>query len=52
MSDCWHVYLWLLKYSEKYLGLTIRVAGYTAYLVELAEDLQNEIIERTCFGMS
>ncbi len=34
---------------EKYKGLTVRVAGYTAYFVELAEDLQNEIIERTCY---
>lgn len=36
------------KHPERYLGLTIRVAGYTAYFVELAEDLQDEIIERTC----
>ncbi|MFW5886452.1 MAG: glycyl radical protein [Bacteroidota bacterium] len=35
---------------EKYRNLTIRVAGYTAYFIELAEDLQNEIIERTEFG--
>ena len=40
------------KYPEKYLGLTIRVAGYTAYFVELAEDLQDEIIERTCHKMT
>jgi len=39
------------QHPERYLGLTIRVAGYTAYFVELAEDLQNEIIERTCHGM-
>jgi formate C-acetyltransferase len=39
------------KHPERYLGLTIRVAGYTAYFVELAEDLQDEIIERTCFGI-
>jgi formate C-acetyltransferase len=36
------------KYPERYVGLTIRVAGYTAYFVELAEDLQDEIIQRTC----
>lgn len=36
------------KHPERYLGLTIRVAGYTAYFVELAGDLQDEIIERTC----
>ena len=39
------------RHPERYLGLTIRVAGYTAYFVELAEDLQDEIIERTCHGM-
>jgi formate C-acetyltransferase len=39
------------KHPERYLGLTIRVAGYTAYFVELAEDLQDEIIERTCHTM-
>ncbi len=39
------------KHPERYLGLTIRVAGYTAYFVELAEELQDEIIERTCHGM-
>jgi formate C-acetyltransferase len=32
---------------ESYRGLTIRVAGYTAYFTELASDLQDEIIERT-----
>jgi formate C-acetyltransferase len=43
----------LLKAREdpdSYRGLTIRVAGYTAYFTELAEDLQNEIIERTSHG--
>jgi formate C-acetyltransferase len=35
---------------DSYRGLTIRVAGYTAYFTELAEDLQNEIIERTSHG--
>jgi len=40
------------KHPEKYLGLTIRVAGYTAYFVELAGDLQDEIIERTCQQMT
>lgn len=34
---------------EKYRSLTVRVAGYTAYFVELAHELQNEIIERTCY---
>ncbi len=40
------------RHPESYVGLTIRVAGYTAYFVELAEDLQNEIIERTCQNLS
>jgi formate C-acetyltransferase len=35
---------------ESFRGLTIRVAGYTAYFTELAEDLQNEIIQRTTHG--
>ncbi|HLN56648.1 MAG TPA: formate C-acetyltransferase/glycerol dehydratase family glycyl radical enzyme [Bacteroidales bacterium] len=32
---------------QNYRGLTIRVAGYTAYFTELAPDLQDEIIKRT-----
>jgi formate C-acetyltransferase len=39
------------KEPEKFRNLTIRVAGYTAYFTELAEDLQNEIIERTEHGV-
>ena len=35
---------------ELYRGLTIRVAGYTAYFTELSEDLQDEIIKRTTHG--
>ena len=35
---------------ESYRGLTIRVAGYTAYFTELAPDLQDEIIKRTTHG--
>jgi len=35
---------------ESYRGLTVRVAGYTAYFTELAEDLQDEIIKRTTHG--
>lgn len=35
---------------ERYRGLTIRVAGYTAYFTELVEDLQDEIIQRTTQG--
>lgn len=37
---------------ESYRGLTIRVAGYTAYFTELSEDLQDEIIKRTTYGES
>jgi formate C-acetyltransferase len=35
---------------ESYRGLTVRVAGYTAYFTELSEDLQDEIISRTTHG--
>jgi pyruvate formate-lyase/glycerol dehydratase family glycyl radical enzyme len=35
---------------ESYRGLTIRVAGYTAFFTELAGDLQDEIIQRTTHG--
>lgn len=38
------------KNPEQYKGLTIRVAGYTAYFIELADELQNEIIARTSYG--
>jgi pyruvate-formate lyase len=34
---------------ELHKGLTVRVAGYTAYFTELAGDLQDEIIERTSY---
>lgn len=35
---------------QSYRGLTIRVAGYTAFFTELAENLQDEIIRRTTHG--
>jgi formate C-acetyltransferase len=35
---------------ESWRGLTVRVAGYTAYFLELADDLQEEIIARTSYG--
>lgn len=35
------------KYPDKFQSLTVRVAGYTAYFVELDQKLQNEIIART-----
>lgn len=38
------------KNPEAYRSLTVRVAGYTAYFTELASDLQDEIIARTCYG--
>lgn len=37
------------KDPDAWRNLTIRVAGYTAYFTELAADLQDEIIARTCF---
>ena len=37
------------KDPEQYRGLTVRVAGYTAYFTELAPDLQEEIIARTTY---
>jgi pyruvate formate-lyase/glycerol dehydratase family glycyl radical enzyme len=35
------------KEPEKYRGLLVRVAGYSAYFVDLSPDLQNDIIART-----
>lgn len=35
------------KYPEKHRDLMVRVAGYTAYFVELEKTVQNEIISRT-----
>jgi len=35
---------------EAYKGLIVRVAGYSAYFTELANDLQDEIIARTAYG--
>ena len=35
------------KHPEEYRGLLVRVAGYTAYFVELGKDVQDEIIART-----
>ena len=32
---------------EKYHNLLVRVAGYSAYFVDLSPDLQDEIIRRT-----
>jgi pyruvate formate-lyase/glycerol dehydratase family glycyl radical enzyme len=35
---------------EKYRGLLVRVAGYSAYFTDLSPDLQNDIIARTEHG--
>ena len=35
------------KHPDKYRGLMVRVAGYSAYFVDLTPALQNEIIRRT-----
>jgi formate C-acetyltransferase len=35
------------KKPEKYQGLLVRVAGYSAYYVELSKDIQNDLIGRT-----
>ena len=35
------------KDPEKYRGLIVRVAGYSAYFVDLSSDLQDDIIART-----
>lgn len=38
------------EHPEQYRSLTVRVAGYTAYFTELADELQNEIIARTSYA--
>lgn len=35
------------SHPEEYKGLLVRVAGYTAYFVELGKDVQDDIIGRT-----
>jgi formate C-acetyltransferase len=35
------------KYPQEYEDLIVRVAGYSAYFVELSEGLQDHIIKRT-----
>lgn len=35
------------KHPEQYTGLLVRVAGYTAFFVELGRDVQDDIIART-----
>lgn len=38
------------EHPEKYRSLVVRVAGYSAFFVELDRDIQNEIISRTQYG--
>ncbi len=38
------------RYPEKYRSLVVRVAGYSAFFVELDKDIQDEIISRTLIG--
>ena len=35
------------KAPEKYKDLVVRIAGYSAYFVELSSELQNDLIGRT-----
>ncbi|MCQ2444751.1 MAG: hypothetical protein MJ061_04590, partial [Mailhella sp.] len=35
------------KDPQKYRNLIVRVAGYSAYFVDLSADLQNDLIART-----
>jgi len=35
------------RHPEKYRDLIVRVAGYSAFFVELCKDVQDEIISRT-----
>lgn len=36
---------------EKYRNLIVRIAGYSAYFVDLSPDLQNDLIARTAHGV-
>lgn len=38
------------KNPEQYKDLVVRVAGYTAFFVDLSEEIQNDIIDRTELG--
>ena len=37
------------KTPESYKDMLVRVAGYSAYFVELGKPLQNDLIDRTEF---
>jgi pyruvate-formate lyase len=38
------------RHPELFRGLVVRVAGYSAYFVELDKEIQDEIIRRTAHG--
>jgi len=42
---------WEYEHPEKYANLTVRVAGYSAYFVELSPQVQDDIIARTERGL-
>jgi pyruvate-formate lyase len=39
------------EHPEQHKDLLVRVAGYSAYFIELSPDVQNEIIKRTEHGL-
>lgn len=39
------------KEPDKYRNLIVRIAGYSAYFVDLSPDLQNDLIARTAHGV-
>ena len=39
------------QHPEQFRGLVVRVAGYSAYFVELDKEVQDEIIRRTEHGV-
>jgi formate C-acetyltransferase len=52
----WHVQFNIINHStllaaqkepDKYRGLIVRIAGYSAYFCDLSKDLQNDLIART-----
>ena len=36
---------------EDYAGLVVRVAGYSAFFVELSKEIQDDIIQRTAHNL-
>jgi len=39
------------EHPERYRDLVVRVAGYSAYFVELSKGLQDHIIDRTAHSL-